>query len=504
MNVTSVQNRSTPSAAEAGPRERESASVVRQIGPGGVGLIALVWLYLLARTAPHAGSDHGVWISVTERLLAGDALYAGVVENKDPLFFVPLALGRLVTPYGDLVVELIWMLLAAVSTLLIARRVGLGAAAAAVAGLGMAPLVLTGTAYYPGYTHLPGVATTLAVLGAILGRRAVVAGVLLGLLAFLKLTLLPVAVAGTVVVLLVRRDGRGAMRASLAGAATGAAILAVLALRGELGAYLEIQVSNLTYSEGAFLESRWGPVAAHVEAVVNPGAQVTILATVLLLAFTIAWRGWRVGLPEREARILWHGTAATLAAGLVVIASTGLWEHHGQVLYVAGVLGAVLAVAVVAPLAGTRRLASVVTLGLVGVFLGGMPSYVTYLAMAGSFTDRVASLARLSPEAQAVLELGDTGSYARVGSNDDPGHAYGLRDWDLACARFHQYPLDSAEVLEDVAACLPNADVILVTGFARPVAGEDEWNTYIEVVNAMLAAEYTCTAKEFGRICVRD
>ena len=55
-----------------------------------------------------------------------------------------------------------------------------------------------------------------------------------------------------------------------------------------------------------------------------------------------------------------------------------------------------------------------------------------------------------------------------------------------------------------MAACLPRADVILVTGGAQPRAGEEAWNAHIEEVNALLAVDYTCTAKEFGRICVRD
>ena len=85
-------------------------------------------------------------------------------------------------------------------------RPGRIAALALVTGLGAIPLVLTGPAYEPGMTHLPGVALCLAVVMCAVRSRWVLAGVLVGLLLLTKLILAPIAAGALLVVALHRGE----------------------------------------------------------------------------------------------------------------------------------------------------------------------------------------------------------------------------------------------------------------------------------------------------------
>ena len=51
--------------------------------------------------------DRGIFVSIAERLLAGDKLYVDVWENKDPIFYYMISLGRVFSPYADVVLEIL-------------------------------------------------------------------------------------------------------------------------------------------------------------------------------------------------------------------------------------------------------------------------------------------------------------------------------------------------------------------------------------------------------------
>src|SRR5512144_1026875 len=121
----------------------------------------------------------------------------------------------------------------------------------------MVPLILTGGLYYPGYTHLPGVALTLLVLASAVSQRFAVAGVLLAIFAFMKILMLPGALLLLALVIIILRAWRAIGPVTMSFSLTTAAILTLLFIRGELGPYLESLALNLAYSQGPLVESRW-------------------------------------------------------------------------------------------------------------------------------------------------------------------------------------------------------------------------------------------------------
>ena len=59
--------------------------------------------------------DRGIFVSVAERLLAGDTLYAGVWDNKGPLFYYLVAGERLAGSSGEILAEIFLVALSSYS-----------------------------------------------------------------------------------------------------------------------------------------------------------------------------------------------------------------------------------------------------------------------------------------------------------------------------------------------------------------------------------------------------
>jgi hypothetical protein len=190
-----------------------------------------------------------------------------------------------------------------------------------------------------------------------------------------------------------------------------------------------------------------------------------------------------------------------LLGAILVLATTGLWENHLQIVYVAAVVGVLGLAPLLNQAAQKSRL---LTLGIVigaAHLLSGAPAYGSYVEGIRAFSPH--SLAELSPEARALLRSGDSGSYARVGTNDDSGHAIGLRSWKLKCARFHQYYFDPPELLNSVFDCVATApNVIVSEGFSEEKPSLP-WRQFQGRVERLLADHYSCDGGSGPRICKR-
>ena len=439
--------------------------------------VLLTWALVAVRAVPGLERDRGIFVSTAERLLAGDRLYVEAWDNKDPLFYYVLAAGRMVSPLMDVVVELTWLLIACLAALALGRHLGCSTAQAVLGAFVVTPVILTGAHYIAGYTNLPGTALTLLALALSVNRRYAAGGAVLGVLLFLKITNLPLAVAMVAVVVIRRRARRGGAVLAAGFVAAAGVIAALLQWRGELTPYLQTLRDNLTYAQGPLIDPAWAGIPGHLGRVLLAGAVTTVVATVLILVID----RWLL----RGGSDLWPVAAVGLAVAMGILAVSGMWPHHAQILYAPAVLTGLL---VVRHLPEADRPAAIATAVLTGVLLaGGTPLF--HPALPDDLAGRTAAL--------------PPGSYARVGLNDDFGHAYGLRDRELACPRFAQYPFDSPEVLAQTADCLPQADVILVAPSAVPDPQYPAWNAYLEGVERLLQQQYSCQPRDGARICTR-
>ena len=485
---------------------RTTLATVRQgqrtLGPWLTLALPLAWLLVLVRAVPSPGwPDRGIFVSVAERLDAGDRLYVDVWDNKDPLFYLTLAAGRLVSPYVDIVIELGWLVSASIAALVIATWLGLGRRWSVSVAFVAVPIILTGPLNYPGHTHLPGLALALVCLAFAVRGQWLWSGLVVGVLVFFKLVFVPLVIALLLVLLAVTRGGRRLAGLLIGALAAVTLVSGLLFVRDELAAYVQSLLLNLGYA-GSVGVSRWGPIITHLTRVVSP-----MLVTVTLSVLFILGAIWaRKGKAERDLRkpqgIVWLWAGISLVLGYVVLGLTGMWPQHGQILYLASVLSLLALISGTHQAIQGRSFAAVGALACLAFLLGG-PDPTPYVHSAVGFPDALISATRVPPETAALASVAEVGSYARVGLNHDQGHAFGLRNWDLACPRFHQYPFESAEILRQTTDCLPKADAIIVSPSIFEEYGPQAWKGFLADVRDVLDRGYDCVDRSDISICTR-
>lgn len=469
------------------------------------------WVLILPKAIPSVKlPDRGIFVSIAERLLAGDKLYVDVWENKDPIFYYMISLGRVFSPYADVVLEILYIVIAATSLYVISRSFNFRKTTALMIGFIACPIIVTGGNYYPGYSHLPGMALVFASLAFLLRDRHFLCGQLFSFLIFTKLTTAPVLLSMIIVVLLINRNLQK-IKLLFFGILTGAVISVVaLLMRGEFLGYINNFRFNMTYADEN-LYPTWPQPIAHV---LKSGNSISFSLSLLVVLILIAEysRLRKVKFSENQSTdwILLVITFASFIASYIVLSLTGLWDHHNQILYIPALLSILIFSKFAELIFQDKPNLVILVTVILAVILGG-PKPTTLLVTYSEMKQELSSLNFLSPEASAILSVTKTGKYARLGTNDDQGHAYGLRNLKLACPYFHLYP--SSPIFEKAffkktLDCLPNADTIIISSTFSPMLNirnvdNTPWKIFISNVSQLLEAEYSCKKVNEVTICTK-
>jgi len=468
---------------------------------------------------PDRTSDRGIFVSVAERLLAGDTLYSGVYDNKEPLFYYfiagQLTLGR----WAEVAAEALGIAIAAAAAYFMAVKLASRWTAVAVSLIAV-PITLTGEFYFPGYSELPGIALVLVSITASAYGRPVLAGSCMGLLVFTKLIFVPIALVGVCYFLLAHRRFFEVPAIALGASITAILVAGVLVVRGELLPFIETIRLNIAYSqEGGLIGSKKAltALAEHIRRF--GGSRLLGEAAPILLAIMLAFIALSGMHERRRTQLAIAGACvSTFVGSLAVLSITGLWEHHRQILYIPSII-AILGLTSLLDVAVKK--ARLITLGLVilmGYLMAGTLALKEYITSVRSFRESYAALGELSPEARRLLAIGSSGTYARFGLNDDLGHAIGLRHWKLACPRFHQYPFEPAALLNEVFECASKAPTLIISANFKALSDgglswwvgsahlrPDAWPSWNEFVARVehLSESYSCDATSGLRVCRR-
>ena len=439
---------------------------------------------------------------------AGDTLYAQVFDNKEPFFYYFVVLQRAISPLGDFIAELVLLTICIVSSYSIALGIT-SRKVASVTALVEVPIILTGHFYVPGFTHLPGISLTLAACALCFRGRPALAGVCVGTLAFVKIPIVPVALLLSGCYLIARRRFGEVIVFGSALAVTIAAALLLLLFRSELWPFIETLKLNVAYSQGSLVEAQtaWGSLIAHFYQIYRINLFVLLLAitlAVLIALFALSAKQYR----RAGMGLIVSCCVIAVVSALAVLAVTGMWLHHNQILYIAAVFGALC----LAPLFElTFMRARILTLCLMttaAILLSGATrsTFFLYVKAFKDMPESIVALRELSPETQRLLASGPPGTYARIGMDDDQGHAFGLGEWQLACPKFHQYCFQPSAVLNETANCISTVPTLIVADSIRPVEvcrPWPDWDEFVARLQRLLAADYTCDANEGLRICQR-
>jgi hypothetical protein len=481
----------------------ESFARQSRFDPVLVAAVLTTWLGIGPRLLPNSHLDRGIFVSVAERLLAGDILYSGVYDNKEPLFYyfvaAQLALGR----WAEAAAEALLIAIAAAAVHFMAVKLSSQWTAVAISLIAV-PITLTGVFYFAGYTELPGIALVLVAITASAYGRPIMTGACIGLLAFTKLIFVPIALIGVGSFLLAHRRLLEVLVLGLSALLSAILIVCVLAVRSELLPFIETIRLNFAYSQGILIGSKKGvaALAEHMRRIGGWrlfGEVIPILLAVMLNFIILSGSQAR----NRTQRAIAGACILTFIGSLAVLSMTGLWWQHKQILYIPSTL-AVLGLTPLLDVA--RSKARLPTLGLViliGYLMAGTLALQEYIERIWSFSEVYAELGELSPEARRLLTIGNSGTYARLGQNDDLAHAIGLRHWKLACPKFHQYTFEPADLLNEVFKCAAKAPILIISASfqSRPDA-PPSWNEFVGRVEH-ITENYLCDARSGLRVCIR-
>lgn len=469
-------------------------------------LIAVaVWVVLFPLVIPGTFGDRGIFVSVAQRLLAGDTLYADVFDNKEPFFFYFVALQRMLGAWAEIAAEVGQILVCCLATYALVQGRSSTAVSVLVA-FGCVPLVLLGFFYGAGGTHLPGTTLTLVACALAWNRAAFLAGAVVGVVGLVKITYLPLT--GSLVLLFVLATRASIVRAALGGLVGSALAIAIVAFRGELIPFLTITQANIAYSGNADVLKADGFVGKVTARLLRVDSKLTlmVLGMVVSCAAVSYLRQARAGtwrwLDDESAMTIAPVVAAVVS--LSVLALTAMWSFHFQILYVAGVLALVAVGPSLSKVSRTSQvIAAFLALYAAFVIAGGYRPAQIARAWVG-LPASIAALSQVSPEARALLTLGPTGEYARLGASDDDRHAWQTEGWRLKCPRFHHYVFEPTPILRAVLDCAKTADVLIVAKTLK-VDGEStpQWVEFVGNVEALLSASYACQSIDGVRVCRR-
>lgn len=483
-------------------------------------------LLVLLRGRPYLETDTGIFLTVAGRMLDGDSLYVDVIDNKDPLFYysyaAALASGDARAPF---LLDVIWIAVAAISIVLLLRALGARPHTVAV-GFICLPLLLTAGWYGAGYSMLA--ALSLVPLIALLWCRGKFAwaGALTCVGLFFKLNMGLLLLSGPLALLLLKVPP-GRARKQIAGGVAGfaaatAIAVGMLAIRGELGGYLQTIGANVAYA-GRVLGAtgRKEGIAGHIAATKDALGDILgfpfspLLITLIFLAVGVfaaltiyRWPSGPQG-PVDDRRVVAGLFLSSSAAAGVTLGLTAVWDHHIQMIAIPTLFLVVFLVALARPSSWQSKpvLAGLVTAFLV-VALLALPANqgITSRTAASTWREEprsaTAELLTLAGDGRSGGSKGTT--VAHLGENDERAlGAYLPNGFELTCPEVAQYEFSSN--LQDTISCIrqERPALLLVTPSFEPNPNApDDWNDFVEAGSSWIERNYELIASsdEVGEV----
>ena len=479
--------------------------------------VLVTWIVVIAITVPQAQSigpqpngDYGFFTAVAERLVAGDRLYVDIWDNKDPLVFYSIALARSLGIWGAWALEVLWIIGAAVAVWSLARWSHIPRGLALFAAWAATPLLIVGLPYFMGSTHVPAIALTLVAVAGTVRNRPVLTGLVLAALLFFKLIVLPVAVVAACVGTFVMRRGTSPTslrpflgRVAIAFSAGVAAVIALLALRGELLPYVNAQMTNVLYSQTPIVPVedpslfRW--MLQHIVTLVNPHVFAVLLTTgVLLLWFALALRSKA----NSSERTLWWIAAAAFVTEVLIVAAVSKWLHHALVFAISSALIILIVARGLSRTTLGHGVVGIVAIAALTFSLMGLPSPSIYVNAVKSLVSNISTAQQLD-RASASLIYVEPAPVAFIGAGNVVPRSFELTDWPLACRHIAQRHFDSPQTFDETIQCLQQAEVIVVFSDAESRDGFLEHKKFLSKVRYLAPINRTCKGTDVATVCVR-
>jgi hypothetical protein len=447
--------------------------------------IYLGFLFLIIPTIypSSINPDRGIFESVSYRLLAHDKLYEEVWDNKDPIFYYINALTLKISPIADLFLEIILFFLLSIILFQFNKDYMKRNELNFLLSFVIAPLILIQFNYFPGYTHLPGVVLFLAIILFVIKEKEMVVGILLGILFFTKITFFPIALL--TLIYLGFKKGASLKTIIKYFTLTTALIVLVLILRQELIPYVQSLYLNYFYTLDT--PNRYNTFLSLFNSKIGIFSGLTII---FILFFNLLKP--KV-LTPKELIIINIMTIATLFTSIF----TSKHPHHLQILTPTILIVTFIFFRLIYDYKIIFRLAIASSL----IFLLSISNLYSYKDNWNNLgrlynTDLEKSFGEL-----ALVDMALTGTYARLGQNDDNAHARGLQNWKLACPRFHQYPFEDASIFSQTLECLEEAEYLIISPQFKEYSQTPVWNEFVKLAMIEVRQQFNCKIFLNNQVC---
>jgi hypothetical protein len=286
------------------------------------------------------------------------------------------------------------------------------------------------------------------------------------------------------------------------GGAAAAVLVAavVMAVRGELGPYLDTILYNVHYSNAGI---HGGGVRVRLEIVREffaasgkwqlPAAELAIVA--LPVVAVVGW--FRLGPVFKRMSAV---TLAALAAALVTLALTTIFAVHLQLLAYPAALGAATVVAAAKSLWKPLGLVAAVVLVGFAVWSSLKNEDLSRLAIRTWTAEPVSTPGTvLESTRETWFPTAPSVTYTVFGRNTEDGHAAFVKGMDLRCRYFHQYPFYRDAQLQETLDCARRdrpSLILVTTSFYDPMPGRPSWEAFVAGTRRLLDARYELVAEQ--------
>jgi hypothetical protein len=480
-------------------------------------LISITWFYIFLRTTPVLGNDSQAFLQIGARVAQGDRLYLDVWDNKDPLTYWITSLYTYNYPLVAHLIELIWFGTISISAYFISRKFQISFRISLLAAWVLAPLAVLNLAYFSGSTEVPGLAVLIASVALAMQRRYVVAGILIGVLVFLKLIFTPIALALVLYWMWGQRENRIFLDL-IAGFFVGiASITVLLIVRGELAGYVEMLNINILYSNAQLTDGSPMPLGDAFGGRLSLLSQHQLYGTLILALVFTAITGFfilrpRSGQLSTLRRAWFLSLLSWLGVSLVLLVTAKLAQHL-LLFSLPIILISILTVSVIEnsqkSLGKESTLRQTVISGsatlVLAILASGIVSPFDHKFLAESGWSRLSSEAQLSSTTKWIQmnpAQRDT-SMAFLGNGTSVPVVGNQVPWNLNCRFIGQGPTDPEWMLTENLECISDSEIVIIEQGSSPYEGADVFNDYLSKALEVLERNFNCKEYLDIQVCQR-
>jgi len=206
---------------------------------------------------------------------------------------------------------------------------------------------------------------------------------------------------------------------------------------------------------------------------------------------------------ETASRDLRWVVLTVFASAGLTIAVSGKWFHHAQAFEISSLAAIVLLYRTLRSSLPRVTWVALVATALATYLLMGVPSPQTYANQVMAAPDQWRTAQQDDP-LTSLLKARVPTTLSFVGFGNAVPRSGGLEEWDLVCRHIGQRPFHPTWMFDEMRDCLPGSETGVVTNDYGTDPAVPEYTAFVNSVEELLAANFTCEEDDGYRLCTRN